>query len=234
MYLSSNSNDFKIGLNKNNKPNLIFDCFYLYPNISEINTKIETNYINDKIVKKFGTQYFPLDFIPSGTIIPLKTNNKTYSKLIISNIYWNIFQSIKKENYSYNELLCYVPDRIDFVYKSIKLQIDIELHSQINNNILSNNILPYRNDELLNITPANTCIYRSVSIELGNLNGSYLDNIEINLLKELDLECCLLCLKISVPDYSSDILKGFDKNNKIFCGYIPFSQMIINLDYELI
>ena len=43
----------------------------------------------------------------------------------------------------------------------------------------------------------------------------------------------LLCLKISVPTYCIDLLKGFDKNNKVFTGYINFSQIIVNFDYEL-
>ena len=249
LYNSSNSNDFKIGLNKNynnnNNNKIIFDCFYLFPNISEINTKNETNIISEKKVEyfenkneQFDIQYFPIDFFPCGINIPLKTATSSYSKLIIKNIYWNIFQSINQENYKENELLCLVPDKNDFTYKNIKLFVNIELHSQISSNIIStiNNskLLPYKNDKIKVPTPANTCLYRSFPIEIGTLNGCNFNNIEINLLKEVNVSCALLCLKVSIPDYCSDILKGFDKHNKLFCGNVPFSQFILNFDYELI
>jgi hypothetical protein len=244
LYQSSNSNDFKIGLNKKgNQKGDVFDCFYLFPNISEINTKAETNIINEKMVKQFNNkneqcdnQYFPLDFIAPGITVPLKTKDNIYSKLVIKNIYWNIFQSINREHYTNNELLCHVPDRNDFVYKKIKLHVNFELHAQISNstlNMVSNKILPYRVEQLKNICPSDSCLYKSTSIEIGSLNGSYFEDIEINLLKELNIDCCLLCLKVSVPDYCSDILKGFDKNSKTFSGNVPFGQFILNLTYEL-
>jgi len=245
LYQSSNSSDFKIGINKKgNQKGDIFDCFYLFPNIGEINTKTETNIINDKIVKYFDnmnephdSQYFPLDFVAPGITIPLKTKNIVYSKLIIKNIYWNIFQSINRDNYMNDELLCYVPDKNDFVYKKIKLHVNFELHAQISNNTInmfSDKILPYRTEQLKNICPSNSCLYKSIPIEIGSLNGSNFEDIEINLLKDLNIDCCLLCLKISVPNYCIDLLKGFDKNNKMFTGYINFSQIIINFDYELL
>jgi hypothetical protein len=59
-------------------------------------------------------------------------------------------------------------------------------------------------------------------------------NLEINLLDELQINCALLCLKISVPEESIKILKGTDKNNNILFGNIPFSQFILNFDYELL
>jgi hypothetical protein len=245
LYDSSNSNDFKIGLNKNHNQNkLIFDCFYLFPNISEVNTKIETNTINEKKVDIFENrnemydfQYFPLDYVPCGINIPLKTDNKIYSKLIIKNIYWNIFQSINSENYKEDELLCLVPEKNDYIYKKIKLQVNIELHSQLSYTVINNfenKILPYKNSKTRSVTPANSCLYKSIPFEVGLLNGSNFNNLEINLLKDLNISCALLCLKITIPDYCHDIIKGYDKYNKLFCGYVPFSQFIINLDYELV
>jgi hypothetical protein len=164
---SSNSNDFKIGINKNiNRNSNIFDTFYLFPNISEINTKNETNIVNEKKVDIFTNinnnsdkQYFPVDFVACGINIPLRSQSTIYKKLIIKNIFWNIFQSININKYMSDELLSIVPERNDFSYKSIKLQINFELHSQINNNIiqlLGNRILPYRNFDMKNTTPANS------------------------------------------------------------------------------
>ena len=242
---SSNSNDFKIGINKNiNRNSNIFDTFYLFPNISEINTKIETNIVNEKKVDIFTNinnnndkQYFPIDFIPCGINIPLKSQTTIYKKLVIKNIFWNIFQSININKYVSDELLSIVPERNDFSYKSIKLQINFELHSQINNNIiqiLGNRILPYRNFDMKNTTPANSCLYSSSVIEINSLNGAIFDNLEIDLCTDLDIQCALLCVKISVPDDCILTLKGSDKIDRPYYGYIPFSQFILNFDYDLI
>ena len=241
LYISSNSNDFKIGLNKNvNEHTSIYDCFYLFPNISEINTKNETNIINEKKVEYFENkfeqhdiQYFPLDFIPCGINIPMKCIEHNYTKLIIKNIYWNIFQTINIENYTGNELLCTVPEKSEYIYKKIQLYLHIELHSQIVNNN-NHKILPYKNDKYKISTPANSCLYKSIPIEIGTLNGSYFNLIQIDLLKDIDISCALLCLKISVPNSSSNVLKGFDKYSKLYHGFIPFSQFIVSLDYELV
>jgi len=243
--LSSNSNDFKIGINKNSSNNsIIFDSFYLFPNISEINTKTETNIINEKKVEIFDNnndpndkQYFPIDFIPCGITIPLKKYNNNYSKIIINNIYWNIFQSIDRERYEENELLCITPDKAEFVYKKINLEINFELHSQVSSNIvrkINNKILPYKNERMKTINPSNSCLYKVKKIIVNSLNGLYNSNIEIDLNEELKLECALLCVRISVANESYNLLKGFDKYNKMFCGHIPFSQFVLSFDYNLI
>ncbi len=253
LYNSSNNNDFKIGLNKNiNQQNTIFDTFYLFPNITEINCKSETNFISEKKVELFRNNYddndiqpFPIDFIPSGINIPLKSIDSKYSKLIIKNIYWNIFQSITKENYQSNELLSLVPDTNDYVYKKIELLASIELHAQLpnisTNPVKNNKLYPYFSNKFngnTNImTPANTSLYTSKSFIIDSINGSNFNDITIELNGNndinIDLSCALLAIKISVPKKSIDILKGLDKNHKILCGYIPFSQFVLNLDYEL-
>ena len=72
---------------------------------------------------------------------------------------------------------------------------------------------------------------------IDSLNGSNYNDIIIDLSSEYmiqDLNCALLCVKISVSDESIKILKGADKNNNIFYGYIPFSQFILQFDYELV
>ena len=243
---SSNCNDFKIGINKSNdkNDNIIYDTFYLFPNISEINTKSETNIVNEKKVLLFNNkndkhnkQYFPIDFVPCGVSIPLKYDGHSYKKIIIKNLYWNIFQSIDQKNYDIDELLCVTTDVSDFVYKKIKLQINIELHSQLSLNIIENycnDILPYRNENIKNCYASNTCLYKSLVYYVDTLNGSNFDNLEIDLLEDLDIKCALLCIKISVPDECLNTLKGYDKYNKSFYGYIPFSQFILNFDYEVL
>jgi hypothetical protein len=241
LYSSSNCNDFKIGLNKNlNTNKTIFDCFYLFPNICEINSKNETNIINEKKIEYFenrfepyDVQYFPIDFFSCGINIPMKTSTKIYSKLVIKNIYWNIFQTINNEKYKDNELLAIIPENNDYAYKNIKLFVHFELHSQIPKKT-DIKILPYKNDKLKSASPANTCLYKSIPIEVSTLNGMNSNNIEIILSKEIGISCALLCIKVSVPDYCTENLKGNDKYNKLFCGYIPFSQFIINFEYDLI
>ena len=239
LYVSSNSNDFKIGINKNvNHNRTLYDCFYLFPNICEINSKNETNIINEKRIEYFENkielydiQYFPIDFVPCGINIPMKSSNTIYDKLIIKNIYWNIFQTINSEYYKECELLCTVPEKNDYIYKKILLYLHFELHSQIGNH---SKILPYNNHKFKSPTPANTCLYKSIPIEISTLNGSNFNPIEINLYKEINISSALLCLKVSVPDCCSEILKGYDKNSKLFHGFIPFSQFIVSLDYEMV
>ena len=182
-------------------------------------------------------QYFPIDFVACGITIPLKSNNATYSKIKIKNIFWNIFQSINNSSFKNNELLCIVPEKNEFIYKKIKLQINIELHSQVSQNIIekySDKILPYRNNKTKYITPANTCLYKALNFDIDSIDGSNFNDFEINLLQGINIHCALLCIKISVPDDSISILKGFDKINKIVYGYIPFSQFVLNFDYELV
>jgi hypothetical protein len=238
--IPTNSIDFKIGVNKNtNQKNLLLDSFYLFPNICEINTKNETNIINEKRVDSFKNinnpndiQYFPIDFIACGSSVVLKN----HQKLIIKNIFWNIFQSIDISNYRENELLAVVPNKSDFQYKPIKLQINFELHAQLTKSKLQNKenkILPYRNFESISITPANSCLYNVKSIIIETLNGSKLPDIEINLLSDLDIDSALLCVRVSVPDYSIYDLKGCDKASLPLYGKIPFSQFVLNFEYEL-
>jgi hypothetical protein len=243
LYASSNCNDFKIGLNKNNNQlNTIFDVFYLFPNISEINTKSETNIINEKKVEIFQNrfldddkQYFPIDYIPCGITIPLRTNVDQFTKLKIKNIFWNIFQSIDSTNYKTNELLAVVPDKNEFCYFPIALQLNIELHSQLSDKFLNSNtnqILPYRNT-IKSINPANSCLFKAHKFTIENLNGSNFSDIDIDIPANLNMDCAMLCIKISVPDGFISILKGTDKYNKVFYGFIPFSQFVLNFDYEL-
>jgi hypothetical protein len=244
--ISSNNSDFKIGLNKNNNhknDKYIFDCFYLFPNISEINTKNETNIVNEKHVSLFKNinntndeQFFPIDFIPCGVTIPLKTKNSLIRKIKITNIYWNIFQSIKDSKYTNNELLGIIPNKNDFIYENISLKINFELHSQVSKKLISmhnQHIVPYRDENIKNAHAPNSCLYNVISFNVNKLNGANFEDLEIDLIEELDIQCALLCIKISVPEESINILKGNDKNNSIFCGHIPFSQFILNLDYEV-
>ena len=123
------------------------------------------------------------------------------------------------------------------MYQKINLQINFELHSQVSSNIFKkydNKILPYKNDKIKYSTPANSCLFKIINIKIDKLNGSYFQNLEIELFDDLPIDCALLCIKISVPDESIKILKGYDKNNNKLFGNIPFSQFILNFDYELV
>jgi len=243
LYTSSNCNDFKIGLNKNNNQiNTIFDVFYLFPNISEVNTKSETNIVNEKRVEIFNNrfsnddkQYFPIDYVPCGVTIPLRTDLDQFTKLKIKNIFWNIFQSIDSNNYKTNELLAIIPDKNEFGYIPIALQINFELHSQVSDNFLkknTNQIIPYKNT-IKSLNPANSCLFESYKFNIEKLNGSNFSDIDIDIPQDLNIDCAMFCIKISVPDDFIPILKGTDKYNKVFYGFIPFSQFVINFDYEL-
>ena len=76
--------------------------------------------------------------------------------------------------------------------------------------------------------------YKVSYIEMNELNGKSNHNIEINLNSKIDITCALLCIKISVPDECIQIMLGKDKNDNDFYGYIPFSQLVVNFNYELL
>ena len=66
------------------------------------------------------------------------------------------------------------------------------------------------------------------------IKDSFADSIVINLDSNFNIDCALLCIKISVPNESVDSLLGLDRVNIPLYGYIPFSQFILNFDYEII
>ena len=241
--ISSNSSDFKICLN--NKKLEIYDCFYLSPNILEINIKTDTNIINEKNVEIFknkidktDVQYFPIDYSPTGVLLPLKEHS---NKIIIKNIYWNIFQSIKNDKFDNNEILCIIPERSEYINAHVKLQINFEVHTNVSKKIedkYGDVILPYKNivrgqkkDSLQN--PSLTCIQAVQSFKIENLSGSNNNNFEFNIPPEFNLSSVLLCVKISVPNEVVPIMKGYDKSRNDYYGSIPFSQFILNFDYEV-
>ena len=236
---SNTISDFKIVIQKNANRNSapIYDSFYIYPNIKDLNLKTDVNIINDKKIDLFknindsnDVESFPIDFIPTGNIIKLK------NKLVIKNIYWNIFQSIKNENFQENEILSIIPERNEFLYSSVLLQINFELHSQVPLSVQKqfSSILPYKNNSIKNPSPSNTCIFPVQKFIINNLNGQNDEEITIDIPANFSLSNALLCVRISVPNDSLNKLRGFDKNNNELYGAIPFSQLILNFDYEVI
>ena len=121
-----------------------------------------------------------------------------------------------------------MPNKTEFIYNKINLQINFEFHSQV-----ASDITLYKNNKIKNKSSANTCLYKVQNIIINSLNGCNFNDIIIDLPIDLDLNCALLCIKISVPEISFNILKGYDKNNNIFYGYIPFSQFILQFDYQI-
>lgn len=242
---SMNCNYFKIGLNNGTfYKTTCSDCLYLFPYISEIN-KENIDSTNEKKIESFRNknniddiQYFPLDYISCGNIIPLsgfRNPEKLHNQIRIFNIYWNIIQSINNNIYNNNEILCFVPNISDYNLKNIKLQINFEIHNQISGMIeekFKNNILPYKNNNITNLNPANTCLTKVESIIIEYVNGYIENDIIIELPEGLDLNSVLLCAKISIPNESFHILNGYDKNNMLSHGYVPFSQFLLQFDYQ--
>jgi hypothetical protein len=74
------------------------------------------------------------------------------------------------------------------------------------------------------------CLIKFLSL----INFFKFENLEIELIDQVIIDCALLCVRISVPYESNEILKGIDKYNNISFGNIPFSQFILNFDYELV
>jgi len=87
----SSSNYFKIMKNNIDMNDIIYDSFYLSPNILEINDYSHFNYVHERKVEKFQNnndyndyQYFPLEYIPSG--FPIQLNGHV-SNIIIQNYF---------------------------------------------------------------------------------------------------------------------------------------------------
>jgi len=236
---SSNSY-FKMMKNNESGNEVIFDSFYLSPNVLEINEYSKYNYIHDRKIEKFknsmdnlDVQYFPLEYTPCGFPIQLKKEN---NELVIQNISWNIVQFIK--NIKNMNLLGVVYQKNEIEYKPIDLQLHFELHSQIPNHLIDNkrNLLPYENHVIKVLNPSQTCLTTIKSIKINTLNGSFDEeiNIPIQELTNLnDIHNILLCVRLSIDQDNVYFLKGSDIHDKINYGYIPFTQLLINFDYYL-
>ena len=244
-YSNNNNNNLKIKKNNNVNNKELFDVFYLSPNILEIVGNSSNNYIHDKKVEIFKNiydnndiEYFPLDYLPAGYPINNKLKNNIFNKLIIKNFSWNIMQNINEYTYDELKLIGYVPNGNEYIMTDIELEISIEMHSQSTYELINDreNIFPYRNKFIKLLNPSNTCIYstKNTKIKISDLNGTIEKNIEINLRNHRYLTSSLLCLKVNLSEDSVYFLKGHNKNNEICYGFVPFNQIIVSFDYELI
>ena len=238
----SSSNNLKIMKNNEIGNKIVFDSFYLSPNILEINEYSSYNFIHQKRVEKFTNiydntdiQYFPIDYTPSGIPINIKNSTSKYNNLILTNLSWNIMQNINDTKYEEANILGITPNINEFLYKNINLCINIELHGQIPSKSFNNrdNIIPYRNDNIKVSNPAKTCLFKAKTIKINKLNGLNENNIVIPLENLYNLYNSLLCIRITIDDDDIYCLKGFDNNEKLTYGHIPFNQFILNFDYYL-
>lgn len=244
-YLSNNNNNLKIKQNNKIYDKQLFDIFYLSPNILEVIGNSNNNYIHDKKVELFKSiyddsdiEYFPLDYLPSGFPINNNSTTNNFSKLLIKNFSWNIMQNISEYEFDGLRLVGYVPNGKEYVLNDIELEISIELHSQSTYELINDrdNIFPYRNKFIKLLNPSNTCINstKNTKIKISELNGVHNKNIEILIRNHKYLKSYLLCLKVSLTEDSIYFLKGHNKNNEISYGFVPFNQIIVSFDYELL
>ena len=238
----SSSNNLKIMKNNEIGSKIIYDSFYLSPNILEINEYSYYNFIHEKKVEKFiniydesDYQYFPIDYTPSGFPINIKNSKSKYNNLIITNMSWNIIQNINDKKYEEANILGITPNINEMSYKNINLSVNFELHSQIPLHLLSNreNIIPYRNENIKVGNPSKTCLFKVQNIKINKLNGFRENNIVIPLNNFYNLYNSLLCVRVSIDEDDIYYLKGFDANEKLNYGHVPFSQFILNFDYYL-
>ena len=238
----SSSSYFKIMKNNHIGNNVVFDTFYLSPNVLEINEHSSNNFIHDKKVEKFVNvfkksdyQYFPVDYIPTGFPINIKNNHSRFNNIIINNLSWNIIQNINESKYESTNILGIVPNIYEFLYKNISLTLNFELHSQIPLQLLSSNenIIPYRNNNVKVLNPSKTCLFEIKNFKVDNLNGFSDESIKIPIKNYYNLFNTLLCIRISIDDDEVYNLKGYNNNQKLTYGYIPLNQIILNFDYYL-
>lgn len=238
----SSSSYFKMMKNNDIGNNVVFDTFYLSPNILEINEHSSNNFIHSKKVEKFVNifkkkeyQYFPIDYIPTGFPINIKNNQSRYNNIIIKNLSWNIIQNINEFKYESTNILSIVPNIYEFLYKNVNLTLNFELHSQIPLHLLSSNenIIPYRNSNVKVLNPSKTCLFEIKDFKIDSLNGFSDEVIKIPIKNYYNLFNTLLCIKVSIDEDEVYNLKGYNNNQKLTYGYIPLSQIILNFDYYL-
>ena len=238
----SSSNFLKILKNNEVGNNIIFDSFYLSPNILEINEYSSFNYVHNKQVERFfniyddrDIQYFPIDYVPSGFPINLKNKLSRYNNLVITNFTWNIIQNINDSKYDETELLGICPNINELMHTNIDLTINFELHSQIPVQLINNreNIIPYRNKHVKVSNPSKTCLFKIKKIKVNKLNGFKDTTINIPIHNCPNMNNSLLCVRISLDDDAVHQLKGYDSNEKLTYGYLPFNQIIFSMDYYL-
>jgi hypothetical protein len=238
----NSSSYFRIMKNNTDINETIYDTFYLSPNILEINDYSHFNYVHDRKVEKFQNNnksndchYFPLEYIPSG--FPINLNNNI-SNIVIQNISFNFVQLMNANKYEDFRLLGNTIERNNLVNKKISLNLHFELHSQVPYHLLSNrlNLMPYRNENLKVLNPSQTCIVPIKTIKINDLNNFYEDKIRIpieDIILNHQLKNVLLAVRISLDKASIKELKGVDVNDKIYYGYVPFTQILVNCEYYL-
>ena len=234
-----NNNDIKLTIRKNNEKTVILDCFYLSPNILEINNLYNTR-LGDKKIDIFYNnydrtdyQYFPIDQIASGTLISVKNG---LNKIRLSNIRWNIFQNIDNKIYKENEILSIVPNINELRYKPTTLNIFFEIHSQMNTNFIkkndNNSLYPYARDGVKEIYCNNTCITRSKIFVINELNGNDEDGLEILFQNDTNFRNVLLCPKIGLLNQNIRDLAGMDVKMQNSYGHVPINQFVLCLNVE--
>ena len=234
-----NNNDIKLNVRKNNEKTLLLDCFYLSPNILEINNLYNTRLVDKKIdifynnYDRTDYQYFPIDQIAAGTLISVKNG---LNKIRLSNIRWNIFQNIDNKIYKENEILSIVPNINELRYKPTTLNIFFEIHSQMNANYIkkndNNSLYPYARDGVKEIYCNNTCITRSKVFVINELNGNDEDGLEILFQNDTNFRNVLLCPKIGLSNQNIRDLAGMDVKMQNSYGHIPINQFVLCLNVE--
>ena len=234
-----NNNDIKLTIRKNNEKTVILDCFYLSPNILEINNLYNTRLADKKIDVFYNNydrtdyQYFPIDQIASGTLISVKSG---LNKIRLSDIRWNIFQNIDNKIYKENEILSIVPNINELRYKPTTLHIFFEIHSQMNANSIkkndNNSLYPYARDGFKEIYCNNTCITRSKMFVINELNGNNDDGLEILFQNDTNFRNVLLCPKIGLSNQNIRDLAGMDVKMQNSYGHIPINQFVLCLNVE--
>ena len=234
-----NSN-FRIGFNKQeNNQEILYDTFYLSPNILELIQHDHDNYIHEhsmirvhNIYNKQEDEIFPLNYSPSGFPIELKTGT-----LIIENIRWNLIQNLTDSLFEELNIRGVVPLENEFKYINIDLELSFELHSLMPYHLINNreSLFPYRLTNQYNqYCASNTCLFSSelTKIKLSSLNEISSTIIKFKTQKHPFIHNVLLCVKVGVSNDSLYQLQGFDKYKNTAYGYIPFSQFILSCDYK--
>ncbi len=129
----------------------------------------------------------------------------------------------------------------DLLYPFVKLNLSIEFHSQRNINLSSKIEMTHMNPDMPYGDlcepvwyPNNTCHNIDVPIEIDTLNGMINLQREILFCQEIDNDSLMMCVKVSVPNETKELLKGYDKFGNHQFGTIYFSNFVVSVVSEAI
>ncbi len=252
LYAGSRENNTRV------EPNIVSDYkVKIYPNIQMLGAPSEPfpthfipsgistpfGFINSEGKKAIGIKIIKLSWniyqtkplIKMTDICSRDLQIKEQNELIL-------LENLKTSFYEKNpNIIGVVQKGCDIYYPFVSLSLNIEFHSQRNINLASKIVMDGTNPDAPYFDicdpvwyPNNTCRNVDDSISISTLNGMIPLHKEILFNKEINDDSLMMCVKISVPDETKELLKGYDKFGNTNYGTVYFSNFSVSIITETI